>query len=427
MIWSLLLLACAPRGSGPGATLAVEVELSEQIPTVLTLRWSTEDPGPATVDFGEELDQTATATQLEDGTWEALLVGFPPESEARFEVHHGALRQAGSATTGAAPSWVPLAPDTTGEGQAGFLATGFRSSEGRGALILDRQGQPVWWFDALAWGADTYVSRALLSPERDAVWFNTIELRHAPDDADVSLGVVRVSLDGSEVSHLPLHELHHDFYLHEDGRIAWLSLAEAEVDGTEVELDALRRWSPDGSEELLYVPDDIVTLDTLEPWLNTIEHDAEADEYWVGAKSLSAFFRIDAATGEGLDLIGGPRSDWQIDEPTVDQHGFDLLGDGEILVFDNGDIGDADSRPARYRLDTEARVAERVWDYAAEPALYTNFMGDALDLGDGRVLAIWTWEGVVHQIEPDGSPFATWTYRDDEMLTFGRFYRQVVP
>ncbi len=428
MIGPLLLiaaLACAPGDGGDGQ-LDVDVSLSEDIPTVLTVRWTTDEQGSGVVDFGSDLEETATATQLEDGSWEAVLVGFPPQSEARYRVRHGDLVHDGVVETGEAPSWVPLAPTTTGEGQPGYLLTGYRSQEGRGALIVNRWGEAVWWADALQFGSDTYVTRVLLDPAGDAVWFNTIELRQAPADADVSLGVVRVSLDGSEVEHLPLEELHHDFWLHDDGRIAYLSTAPAEVEGTEVTLDALRRWSPDGTDEVLYTPEDVVTIDTLEPWLNSVEYEAEADRYWVGAKSMSAIFRIDAQTGELTDLIGGPRSTWEVDEPTMDQHGFDLV-EGGVLIFDNGDIRDGDSRPALFAMDEEAKTAERVWEYAPESPLYTNFLGDAVDLGDGRVLSTWTYEGVVHQVEADGTPFATWEYRELEMLTYGRFVDQVVP
>jgi len=428
-----LLLSCAPDPvvTTPGETIGefeVEVEASEVISSVITVRWTTPEAGDGVVDFGDALQYTAHGTLGDDDVWEATLVGFPANRDARFRVRHGSVvDEVRSHSLEPAPSWVPLDPDVVGEGSSGFLVTGYRSEEGRGALILDNLGRPVWWYDALGWGVDTYVSRATLSPSGDAVWFNTIRLRTAPADADAERGVVRVSLDGSEVEHIPLEEHHHDFWLHEDGTLVYLAVAPGVVDGVEHDLDAVMKRAPDGTTETLYVTEDIVTSSSLEPWINTIEYDEANGRYWVGAKSLGGIIRLDAETGERTDLIGGPKTDWEVDEPFVDQHGFDLLDDGKLLLFDNGLIDHMDSRPTRYLLDEDARTAELEWEFSADPALYTNFLGDALDLGDGRVLSIWTFEGVAMEVDTQGEVISRWDYKDLEMLTFGRWYESVSP
>ena len=428
-----LLLSCSPDpvATSPEETLGefdVEVEASEVISSVLTVRWTTPEAGDGVVDFGEELRYTAEGRLGEDDVWEATLVGFPANRDAQFRVRHGdVVDEVRTHTLEPAPSWVPLDPEVVGEGTQGFLVSGYRSEEGRGALIVDSLGRPVWWYDALGWGEDTYVSRATLSPSGDAVWFNTIRLRTAPDDADAERGVVRVSLDGSEVEHIPLEEHHHDFWLHEDGTIVYLAVAPAEVDGVAVDLDSVMKRAPDGTIETFYVTEDIVTPTTLQPWVNTIEYDEANGRYWVGAKSLASIIRLDAETGERIDLIGGPKSDWDVDQAFVDQHGFDLLDDGRLLLFDNGDIAEMDSRPTRYLLDEETKTAELEWEYSADPPLYTNFLGDALDLGNGRVLSIWTFESVVMELDEQGEMASRWEYKDLEMLTFGRWYESVSP
>ena len=134
-----LLLSCAPDPvvTTPGETIGefeVEVEASEVISSVITVRWTTPEAGDGVVDFGDALQYTAHGTLGDDDVWEATLVGFPANRDARFRVRHGSVvDEVRSHSLEPAPSWVPLDPDVVGEGSSGFLVTGYRSEEGRGA------------------------------------------------------------------------------------------------------------------------------------------------------------------------------------------------------------------------------------------------------------------------------------------------------
>lgn len=444
MLPLILLLACAPDPSGGAAdlgddtgsggvtpTLTVEAEavLSEAIDTVVLVSWESEAEGEAAVDYGDRFQHRALAELGEDGLYRATLVGFPRQSVASFRVRHGEeVAEAQSIMTGEGAAWLPRDPDVTGEGAEGFVVTGFRGEDGRGALILDRLGRIVWWHDLSAYGADAYTSRATLSPDKDAVWYSIIKLRTAGADADAALGIVRVSLDGTEVEHRGMEGHHHDFWLHDDGRVAFLS-TELEDEGTEDawSFDDLKVLAPDGSTGQLWSTSATQPAGDTAAWLNHIEYVAETDTYWIGAKSKNALYVVDASSGETLHTIGHTaEASVTVDEPFYEQHGFDVIGD-ELLLFDNGVPSRSDSRALRFSLDLEAGTATTLWEHSADPPLYTPMLGDALQLPEGRVLLNWTSQSHVAQVTPDGEVLSTWDYDDFEMLTFMRFEEALVP
>jgi hypothetical protein len=78
-------------------------------------------------------------------------------------------------------------------------------------------------------------------------------------------------------------------------------------------------------------------------------------------------------------------------EFTSHQHAVEVLGDGELLIYDNGN-GKAPpySRAVIYRVDADAGTAEQVWEHRDTTpdgqSVFTPFLGDVDLLVNGNVL-----------------------------------------
>jgi hypothetical protein len=75
------------------------------------------------------------------------------------------------------------------------------------------------------------------------------------------------------------------------------------------------------------------------------------------------------------------------------QHGVNLLSNGHLMMFDNGNNRPAAdggvnlfSRALEYSLDTTAMTATIVWQYAESPPIFSQFIGSSFLLDNGDVL-----------------------------------------
>lgn len=133
--------------------------------------------------------------------------------------------------------------------------------------------------------------------------------------------------------------------------------------------------------------------------------------------------------GPGLDFVldDGPTSEWH-----YMQHAPEVLPDGGLIVYDNGNLRpgttevDEDgvppyTRAVIYDLDAEASTATQRWEYVPvdeEGApIYATFLGDADVLGNGNVLIGHGGIVAIELIEVEGS---------DEPFPQGRNYARIL-
>lgn len=93
--------------------------------------------------------------------------------------------------------------------------------------------------------------------------------------------------------------------------------------------------------------------------------------------------------------LGGIDSDFDLTDPQWEgfhqQHDVHDLGEGRILLFDNG-VFNADgflSRAMEIQLDTTQFLAERVWQFAHPEGLYAPSQGSSIRLDNGNTLIGW--------------------------------------
>jgi hypothetical protein len=135
-----------------------------------------------------------------------------------------------------------------------------------------------------------------------------------------------------------------------------------------------------------------------------IEDWTHANSLWFGAEGniLMSIRHLDQIISISPDLktvqwrLGGPRSDFSFPDPSdrfYHQHAARELPNGNILLFDNGDVrpeaeGGVYSRALELELDFETKEARKVWEYRHSPDLLADFVSNAQRLPNGNTLVV---------------------------------------
>jgi len=407
--WLGVLLALTAQGCTPPDV--VEIVVSEVVPTVVTVRVAADHGSEVRIEVVDRPDLTTSACELDDGWFEAVVLGLKPDTAYELEILIDGEPMPGeplSAHTGSVPSSLPAVEVTSSDParmHGGFVLTSLISHPAA-TVILDADGQYVWWY--LLEDDDLATTRAHLARDGRSV------LMRVNVQDDLSMGIHRISLDGTSVEVTgTCADEHHDFVELPDGTLAVLCHDAREVDGEEVIGDRLVEVAVDGSErDLWFVWDhwDYLTGSDNDPhWgyahCNAVDYSVEEDAYYVSARKLDTLFRIERSTGDVTWRFGGDQGDFQaLDGVTTFpemQHQFHRFDD-RLLVFDNGSADELTSRAVEYRLDLAAMTAEQVWSQHGEPPLYCYALGDVSRLSTGRTGITWSTAGRIEEVAADG-------------------------
>ena len=418
---ALLAVALAAGCDGEDAdpTFEVDVTVSELIPTVVTLHGSAPDAITAAyVDVGldETYGQRYEAEVLGDGEFSVVMLGLLPSTEylaraaadtAETTYYHEGV----TFSTGPSPAGLPTLAVDVDEPErtaSGFFVTSLLTDP-TAAVILDDQGNYVWWYQSDPDSENWPITRARISVDGESVLF----LRNVPLGSEITddgQHVMRISLDGSQVETIETPGVHNDLLELSDGTLAVMVEDSREVDGVDVVGDRLVEISLDGTwteiwnvwDHLEYDPE----VEDMGHWThaNAIDFDEEQQVYYVGARHVHAIFEIDRASGELLWTLGGPESDFELDTGGTEfsqfQHQFEILDDG-ILIFDNRDEVVNSSRVVEYALDEASWTATRTWQYVPDPQVYCYGMGDVHRLPSGNTLVTWSSAGMIDEVTPN--------------------------
>ncbi len=212
---------------------------------------------------------------------------------------------------------------------------------------------------------------------------------------------------------------HHDAHHYDDGRILYTAVqpltgaaarrVEGGVPGTEADgvvwADVIREVSADGSP--LWEWHAVDHLDPAEfglqphywrehwPLINSV-HPLDEHTVIASLRSVSAVITIDRRTGEYTTL-----ADRNV---VAQQHHATPLGDGRILIFDNGTFRTGESVTYSRVVEIDTRTGELTWTYQDSPreAFFTPFMGGAQRLPNGNTLITEAAFGRIFEITAEG-------------------------
>ncbi len=425
-----------PRGESVDCSLDVELELSPNMPTVARVQFDVSDlsgpvrgamveyqssdssPLQAPVDLsGERLE--ATVWGLVPSTSYSYRVAVNSDSEhcyGPWETFESGVLRAGVQ---------PLNEVNLFEGalEDGFIV----AAQSANVIVFNKRGDVVWGYSlaqaerfapsCAAGGGLAIIFSAKLS--YDVRYLLAHDL--GPFDCGDGGTFYRIPLDGSEleVIELPGGD-HHDFTVTPQG-IAYIAKLERG------EFDQLMVANHDGSDARVLV--DLAPIVEAFPkgggpgqersHFNAVHYWRDRDIYTVSNRESDA---IAVISGDG-EILRGIGKEAAADFETIlaqgtgnaetalwrVQHGHDLYADDKLLVFSNGDFVGGVSRVLHYTLTADA-AAVLDWSYDAMGSSATQ--GDVQMLPNGNVLITSSNRGLIHEIDGEQSPVATYLIKN---------------
>ncbi len=436
------LLACAPHVSG------VVAEADERLPNVVHLSWDLfSTPGDHWVEYGLDgtFDQasarepTGTSTTimgLKSGRTYSYRVVVETSDGERVESEVGEID-----IEGASPELPSFTAETALPGEiepGGLVLTSLIQEEASWIVVLDRDGDYVWYVDS-----DAGISVPGVRLDRDGK--GVIYTQNAHVDGREYSGIVHQPFDGSERTLTATEDAHHDALQLADGRIAFLreyAVRDVEIEGGEVvslannEIAVMDEGDddPENFSTLFNFKDDYgqtpwqtcghfddASMGGGKDWVhsNSLMLDDEGD-LLVMSRNFDALISVPAGGGAPRWQLGGRFGDFDDvdgDVPDADDpalvdgpnhtwwsHGhMSHAWDGGFLVFDNGYHHEPQvSRVVEYALDVDDRTIEKVWEFASETDQFLPLLGDARRLPGGNTLVSWTLQGMLTEVTPGG-------------------------
>lgn len=408
---------------------AIVATVSPTMPTVVHVAWTTARPTTGLVRYGID-GALALATPLESTPsteHRHTLLGLRPDTDYTFQVEVGEDTQSDLQTvrTGPAAAGTPRLT-TQGAGHDGFILVPMIGSTTR-VVIIDAEGHVVWSREG-AGELDVY--RARLSVDGTSVIYNAASV--SGDPADDSR-LVRVALDGSTESSIPVPLLAHDFVEHPDGTIGAIVVEYRDVDGVSVRGDKIVEVTPAGAVTTVWSAwdcfDPAVHLgdDIQQGWTfaNALDFDAVEQAYYLGMRNFSSITKINRATRACEWVLGATARTISFAPDTerfLHQHQFEVIGN-RVLVFDNEGAIENHSRLLEYEIDFATMEARQVWTYVSTPPVFSFVLGEPSRLPGGDTFITWSAAGQLERLGPGGE--RKWTLNSPAGYVFG--FHTLVP
>ncbi len=430
LIWSATFLgatACGESTPAPSAAPQdVIAEPGEDIATVITVRWSTNETTRGYVRYGtseEMLHETPLETE-ETQEHSRVLLGLTAETPYYYQVVSGEGASSETSAvetveTGPLPTGMPtLSHEGEGHDQYTILPVLGTTTA---ILILNSDGQIVWYHTD---DRELDFYRARLSRDGSTLLYNAASISGDPaDDSEL----VRIALDGSSSSSLPVPLLAHDFVELPDGTLAAIVVEYMDFDGSSLRSDSIVEVDPDGTQTTVwratdcFDPAEVQGDDMEHGWTfaNALDHDEVEDVFYLGMRNFSSIAKIDRASGACEWVLGGAASTFDFAAGSarfLHQHQFDVLGD-HIVVLDNEGSLENESRVLEYELDLDANVATEVWSYVADPSVSTFVLGEPTRLDNGDTFVNWSTAGQLERVTASGE--SIWKVNTGAGFVFG--------
>jgi len=388
-------------GTGDGSmscTINVTHSLSEKIPTVDIVQFTTDlaSVESATIDFGLDTSYGMTApVDLTEPMYRTLLLGMKTDHTYHFRVNAVSGGKTCSSAdytveTGLGPNGLTKPDIVTNAADklyGGYMITArWGMGNGGPAMIFDKDGDLVWWFDV-----EDDVIRARFSYDGKRLWIrNTSE-------ADGGGWVRRVTLDGLTEEKWDLTHTTHDLTIIPDGNVGLISHATngcwevVEFNPTTEELKTVFNLADAHGQTMCQV--------------NYLSYFAPDDSFYVSDYRQSTVVKV-SRKGELQWVLNGVGStisgtDW------TGQHGMHILASDHLFVFSNKGE-QTNSIVYELKLDLTAKSAMELWRY--DPGISTPFGGDVQRLDNGNTLITFSSSGIVHELGPDGELLQSMTF-----------------
>lgn len=335
-----------------------------------------------------------------------------------------ALQSQGTFVTGPLPPGLQNAKIqlTQGTPTYGLLLLDYNCTNFNGIVAIDREGQIVWYYQN-----DNQVFA--VSPESDHnMVFNEISqnigytMKEIAPDGTVLHSVDDVLENGALCA--PHGRWNHEMLVRPDNKV-WTIGAEIQP----VIINGKYTLQTGGTIEEWNMTTGTVTqlvslFDLLDPVTDRrVDSNTTGGFYWTGSQNQYAGIAEDWTHANSLDVmpngdilmslrhldqiiaikpdfsgidwkLGGVGSNFTFPNPSdqfYHQHYVRMLPNGDILLFDNGNLRPTDqggqySRALELKLNFSTMQATKVWEYRSTPDLFSSAVGSVIRLANGNTV-----------------------------------------
>ncbi len=400
---------------------ALGIESSSLLPTVFQASWTTLDNHPSWVEVTDTLGTWSTPEQPQSTSHRHTLIGLkaghPVSVVAAYRDAAGETVRAEAIEleVPAAPpeltSFVTTRPVAEqGLPERFWVLTYYIHGERSHAVILDQDGDPVWWLHSVDPARLVIMAR----PSRDGASILTAHFNQ-PDQ-----GIRRTPLGAMsdlDQTFTPTVAAHHDMVDLPDGRIAYLGHDDVEMEwgpwgtvtvqvdvirevdeGTSSADEAMVRFHPlDLPVPLEPVCEHAEAVSTADEGLraqwahsNSLLWDETDDSFMVNHRNLDALSKIDRWTGERLWALGGAHNEFTATSSDLwFDHGHMSHWTPTGFTMFSNELHHGGSRLMHYAVDQDARTLDHVWSYPHPTGHQSPVLGDVDPTPDGAYLAAW--------------------------------------
>jgi len=430
-----LLVSSAGCGGGgdPASptdwTQQVDVVVSDVVPTVVQVSWTSAEPTIGWVAYGPAhptglrlpLGFSTGRDPVPTTEHNVLVLGLQEQSRYQLEIWNEGDGEAASTQgmvteTGALPAFASSTLTSAGEGSGagGFtLASVIGSPADQHLAIFDEHGRYVWAFQP---EQATIAPRARLSRDgRSLLYLDSVSY---PDE----IGALwQVSLDGHDVRKLwELEGAFMDFVEIEPGLVAVIAVELVELDGgaRTLAMDHILEIDDQGGKRTLWDAFESLDLDLESTYpmnlfgegveipvhLNSLSYHPEQDMLYTTSAALRAAIAVHRSAGELAWVLAARDGDFEGGEDmelVFDPHSAEWI-DGGVLVFDRHGELDGCSGAIAFQLDLHGMQAARSWEYSAEDCVSTDILGNAQPLWNGNTMLVLAMAGRIDEVTPGG-------------------------
>lgn len=394
---------------------------SSQIPTVGIVTWSTtlSSPTSAQIAFGPSTAYGMTApVDLTQANYRTLLLGMKPSATYHFQIttSNGSGQCVSpdyTIMTGALTVSVPsvtVSPSSASGLFGGFLITGaYNPGASLGpAFILDADGTVVWSYQI-----DSGVTGAVMSYDGTHMWINGNAVLGGPSH------VHYVTMDGltdNDYSSQFTGQSHQLTVL-PDETVAFYAYG---TNGC----DDIKLRSPSGTVTTV-VNSQTAHGGTARCHLNNVQYSQSDDTLVFSDLNCNCITKVSRTTGSTVWVLGGgingvvssfSGGSWE-----GGQHGIDILGLNDFLIFNNNttsdvadgtQLGGSDNGSLAIEVMTNptAQTAMQSWCYTASPKIQNDIMGDLQRLSNGNTVVAFSTQNEVQEISSSSSVLQTLTF-----------------
>ncbi len=388
-------------------SISLSVEMGEHSNLIAEVSVSLEHSGSVWVEYiGDEIESLATPA-TEQGLAHDITVGaMRSDSEYELTVHvdyddgSSGVTTATFSTGQLPPTIADFTVENFTETSEGYTFFG-PAVKDMYSIAVDADGNVVWYLEEL--GVTEREADREVKPLGNGEFL--LLKQGAVRIVDLA-GNILLDIDG----HATGLDLHHDLVpmpgggylgIAADDRTMYIEgVGDVSVRGDSVlELGAdgglLWEWSAFDYLDTTRFPGALSLGQTMDrkavDWThaNGIQYNEWDDTILLSLRHQSQVILIDHVTGDLLWTLG-EEGDFELTtgEWFYNQHAPELLEDGRILIYDNGNErpsqGGRQSRGVIYQLDYDSMTASQVWEFDSE--FYTGRLGDIDLLDNGNIL-----------------------------------------